>query len=237
MLKLVTTKHLSLTEKRDELIAADPKSAEIIKPVLRGRDIQCYQAKWAGCYLLATGYDLDVPEKYPAIYEYLCKIEEQSGRLIKRADQGNSWWNLRSCNYYPEFVKEKLIWIELVDKGRFAYDTQGTYCEASTFIMTGKHLKYLCAFLNSKIAHWFLAQISPTSGMGVLRWKKVYVNMIPVPNLNKIQQKPFGRLVDQILTAQKAHTDTTGIEAKIDNLVYQLYNLTPDEIKLIEENR
>ena len=61
--------------------------------------------------------------------------------------------------------------------------------------------------------------------------------MIPVPNLNKIQQKPFGRLVDQILTAQKAHTDTTEIEAEIDNFVYQLYNLTPDEIKLIEENR
>ena len=63
--------------KREELIGQDPKSAEIIKPLLRGRDIERYHAKQAGLYLLATGYDLDIPRKYPAIYKHLQNIGRQ----------------------------------------------------------------------------------------------------------------------------------------------------------------
>ena len=91
--------------KREELIDSDATSAEIIKPLLRGRDIKRYHAKQAGLYLLATGYDLDIPKKYPAIYNHLETIGEQieSGEiktrgkgLFDRDDKGINWWNLRA---------------------------------------------------------------------------------------------------------------------------------------------
>ena len=160
--------------KRDELIQTDPRNEEIIKPVLRGRDIQRYQARWAGLWLIYTRRKISI-KNYPAVYEHLSRHRD---RLSKKAG-ANKWYELQASpsdkadSLYSK--KEKLVWIELVNRGRFAYDTERIYCEATTFIMTGSNIKYLCAFLNSKIAHWFLAQISPTSGMGVLRWKKIYV--------------------------------------------------------------
>ena len=90
--------------KREQLIKQDPKSAEIIKPLLRGKDIKRYHAQQGKFYILATGYDLDIPNKYPAIYnhlEILAKrmesgiIKTKGKGLLNRDDQGENWWNLR----------------------------------------------------------------------------------------------------------------------------------------------
>ncbi len=223
-------------QQRDKLVAADPKSAEIIKPILRGRDIRRYGYKWAGKWIINShnGDKNNAPidiEDYPAIKNHL---NQHYPQLEKRQDKGITPYNLRNCAYLAEFAKEKLIWIELVDKGRFAYDDKAIYCEATTFIMTGSSTKYLCAILNSGLAHWYLSQVAPTSGMGTLRWKKIYVEKIPVPLLDKHQQQPFIDLVENILTAKQNNTDTTALKAEIDKMVYHLYNLTADEIKIIE---
>ena len=103
--------------KREELIEQDPKSAEIIKPLLRGRDIERYHAQSVKSYLLATNYDLNIPKRYPAIHAHLETIGEQielgeikvRGKgVFNRDDQGENWWNLRACAYYTEFEKERL---------------------------------------------------------------------------------------------------------------------------------
>ena len=121
---------------KEALIAADPKSAEIIKPVLRGRDIQRYQAQWASLYLIDThnGYG-DIPavniDDYPAIKAHLDRFYSQ---LEKRQDKGKTPYNLRNCAYYEEFAKAKLIWMDLTEKGRFAFDDRSIFCMDTTFI-------------------------------------------------------------------------------------------------------
>ena len=222
---------------RQRLISEDPKSANIIRPILRGRDIQRYRAQWAGQYLIDThnGYgnvpavDIDL---YPAIKNHLDGFHRQ---LERRQDKGGTPYNLRNCAYHEEFAKEKLFWIELVEQGRFAYDDTGIYGEATTFILTGKGIKFLCAVLNTRLVQWFLQQVAPTSGMGVLRWKKVYVEIIPIPKIPAAEQHPFTRLVDDILTAKEA--DTSQQESEIDQLVYGLYGLDDGEIKIVEAGR
>ena len=226
--------------RRAELIASDPKSADIIKPVLRGRDIQRYRSKWAGKWLIDThnGYD-DVAavniDDYPAIKAHLDQFYTQ---LQKRSDKGRTPYNLRSCAFHEEFAKEKLLWIELVENGRFAYDNSGIYGEATTYIMTGTSLKYLCAVLNASLTRWFLQQMAPTSGMGTLRWKKGYVENIPIPKNNAAKQRPFIRLVDQILATKNANPDahTSNLELEIDRLVYNIYDLTEEERTAIERS-
>ena len=223
---------------KQALVAQDPKSAEIIKPVVRGRDVQRYRAEWNNQWLIDThnGYG-EVPavdiENYGAVKSHLDKFKQQ---LDRRKDKGRTPYNLRNCAYHEDFTKEKLLWIELVEIGRFAYDESGIYGEASTFMMTGKPLKFLCGVLNATLSRWFLQLVAPTSGMGTLRWKKVYVESIPIPKISAAKQRPFVRLVDQILKAKDADTDTSDLEWEIDRLVYDLYNLTEEEKTAIERS-
>ncbi|MBF0565664.1 MAG: Eco57I restriction-modification methylase domain-containing protein [Nitrospirae bacterium] len=220
---------------RDRLVVEDPKSVEIIKPILRGRDIQRYGYEWAGLYLLQTGYDLNIPKLYPAIYEHLKQFEEKA---IKRDDKGKNWWNLRACVFYDDFEKEKVVWIELVNDGRFAYVEPDIYTEATTFLMTFEHPKYLVGLMNSKIVNWYFDSICGESGVGTNRWKKFYVEAIPLPILTPTTQTLSKRIefnVDRILSAKKANlkADTAVFEAEIDKLVFELYDLTPEEQEIV----
>ena len=239
---------------RTSLIASDPNSAQIIKPVLRGKDIRRFRSEWTGQWLIVAkfGSHRTLPDEFPAVYQHLLQHEEKlkargqcrySRSSGKSADYlGQHHWleldnNPRDA-YLDAFAQEKLLWIELVDEGRFSYDNSGILGEATTFMMTGGgSLKYLCAVLNSKLARWFLSQVAPTSGMGTLRWKKVYVEDIPVPKLSAAKQRPFVRLVDRILEAKDAdpNTDTNELEEQINWLVYDLYGLTDEETTAVAD--
>ncbi len=243
------------TETKNALVAADAKSAEIIKPVLRGRDIQRFQAQWSGQWLIVAKYGIykTLAEEFPAIYRHLLQHEERlrlrgqcrysrSATSKPGADYpGQHHWLELDNNpkeaYLELFAKEKLLWIELVESGRFAYDNSGIYGEATTFMLTGEDVKYLCAVMNSTLIRWFLQQIAPTSGMGTLRWKKVYVETIPIPKVSIARQRPFIALVDKILTAKAAdpQADTSELEEDIDWLVYDLYGLTDEETAIIAD--
>ena len=229
---------------KEALIAEDPKSAEVIKPVLRGKDIQRYQAQWKGLWLIATFPALDLNiDIYPAVKRYLLTFGkrrlEQSGKRLpnggrSRKKTSNAWFEMQdTCAYHEDFTKEKLLWIELVNNGRFAYDNSGFYGEATTFLLTGESIKYLCAVLNAKLIRWFLENVAPTSGMGTLRWKKVYVERLPIPRITGPRQQHFSGLVDRALMAKPG--DLKEIEADIDARVYQLYGLTPSEITAVEQ--
>ena len=220
---------------KDALMAQDPRSEDIIKPVLRGRDIERYRAKWAGMWLIDThnGYG-SVPsieiDDYPAIKTYLDDYYEQ---LEKRYDKGRTPYNLRNCAYHAEFIKEKLFWIDLTEEGRFAYDDSEMFCVNSAYMMTGDSIKYLCAVLNSTLVTWFMRSSALNSGMGTTRWVRFTVDRIPVPTVDTMEQRPLVQLVDKILHARSARADTLALEADLDRLVYALYGLTENEVQWI----
>ena len=225
---------------RRNLIAKDPNSADIIKPILRGRDIQRYHAKWAGLWLVAThnGYGsvpaIDLVD-YPSVKTHLDRFYRQ---LEKRQDKGRTPYNLRNCAFYEEFAREKLFWMDMSPRARFAYSITEEYCNDKGFIMTGESLKYLCAILNSSIVTWLMKSMALTTGMGLLQWKKFAVERIPIPKVSVSKQRPFIRLVDEILKAKSANpnADTRYLEWDIDRLVYDLYGLTEEEDTAIERS-
>ena len=224
---------------RQELIDADAKSEELIKPVLRGKDIQRYQANWAGLYLIASfpALQMDIDD-YPAVKKYLLTFGkerlEQNGKALEggskaRKKTQNKWFETQDATaYHREFAKEKLFWMDLTEQGRFAYDAGGTFCMNTVFLMTGPAIKYFCAVLNSRLITWFMGNTALNSGMGVTRWIGHTVEQIPVPQISAARQRPFIRLVDRVLAAKAAEpaAETSDDEAEIDTLVYQLYGLT-----------
>ncbi len=230
-------------ETKEELVAFDPKSTEILKPVVRGRDIRRFHVDWKGLWLIATfpSARLDI-DKYPAVRDYLLGFGRdrltQAGMTLSdgrrsRKKTDNAWFELQdSCAYHADFSKEKLLWIELVHEGRFAYDDGGVFGEATTFMLTGESIKFLCAVLNTKLIRWCLEKQAPTSGMGTLRWKKVYVEQLPIPRISFLEQEFFVRAIDRILKfdSAAAQTKVDSSQHAINERVYHLYGLTPDEI-------
>ena len=229
------------------LIAADPKSAEILKPVLRGRDIQRYRAQWARLWLITTFPSLQLKiNDYPAVKRHLLSFGkdrlEQSGKTLAdggkaRKKTGNKWFEAQDqIAYHKEFAKEKLLWMDMSNRGKFAYSETEMYCNNKGFMMTGKSLKYLCAVLNSAPITWLMKNTARTTGMGLMQWEKFAVERIPVPKISPTEQRPFINLVDSILKAKAADpkADTREQEAEIDRLVYALYGLIPKAIAAVE---
>ncbi|MBA5248947.1 MAG: hypothetical protein FE834_05360 [Gammaproteobacteria bacterium] len=219
---------------KQALCQQDPKSTEIIKPVLKGRNIQRYQAEWGKLWLIYTRKGINI-KQYSAVYQHLLKHKEN---LSKKAGN-NQWYELQaspSDELDMQFSKEKIIWIELTDGARFSYDNSGIHCEATTFMMTGVNLKYILAILNSNLIYWFFNNTAPTSGMGTLRWKKIYINMIPIPKVLNTEQQPFIDLINKVLVCKKQNKGINLIDKEINQLVYDLYQLSESEIKLISSS-
>ena len=233
--------------KREQLIEQDPKSAEIIKPILRGRDIKRYYARQSGLYILATGYDLDIPKKYPAIYNHLETIGEQiaSGKirtrgkgLFDRDDQGENWWNLRACAYYSEFDEEKIVYPETTHSANFFYDSGEFFLDKTCFMMTGSDLKILVGLLSSTLMTFAYKRYCSGTVLGAsgYQYNKHALEKLPVAKIPALQQQVFITLVDQILDTKHTDpdSDVSNFENEIDKLVYELYNLTEDEIAIVE---
>jgi len=242
---------------KEALIAADPKSAEILKPMLRGQDIQRYQAKWAGLWLLnipwhfplhldsaIKGSSLQAEDlfkkQYPKIYQHLLSHKSAlSSRNKSETGIRYEWYALQrwGAKYHEEFAKEKLFWADMANAGRFAYSDKETYCNNKGYILTGNSLKYLCAVLNSSLVTWLIKNTAATTGMGLTEWTIVTVERIPIPQIPSTKQSPFIRLIDAILKVKAADpkANTTEQEAKIDRLVYALYGLTTEEIAAVKQ--
>ena len=226
------------TATKNKLVSEESNAVTIIKPVLRGRDIGRYRARWAGLWLIDThnGYGTCPPidvNDYPTIKAHL---DEYYAQLEGRYDQGLTPYNLRSCAYHEEFSKEKLFWMDLTDRGRFAYSGSEMFCLNTGSMLIGHSIKYLCAVLNSSLITWLIRNTALNSGMGVPRWIRTTVEQIPVPNISSAKQRPFVRLVDRILKAKDADpkANTEHLEREIDRLVYDLYGLTEEEDTAIE---
>ena len=242
------------TEIKEQLIKEDPQCQDIIKPALRGKDISKYNYTWKDIWviLIKQGWTNENRNKegaeeyfskaYPAVHKFLKttgeNIKGKGKGLFARDDQGDYWWELRPCVYYEEFAKEKIVWGELSDQQKFAYDSAGLYANNTIFFITGKNLKYLLSVLNSELAKWYFNEISTSSGMGTNRWLKYKIEQLPIKDISEQQQLPFINLVDKILAAKKQDSaaDTSALEKEIDELVYQLYGLTEKEKQIVKQN-
>lgn len=228
----------------------DPKSAEILKPALRGRDIKRYRAEFAGLWLIATfpSKKIDIT-RYPAVKNYLKsfgKRIEQTGEPGCRKRTDHKWFeNQDNVAYWRDFEKEKIVWAEIVYDSAFYYDDSRMYPEATTFIMTGKSLKYILAMLNSRLLTKVFKQFYAGGDLrgNTFRYKKAFLERLPIPNIPENAQQPFITLVDRILAITKdadyqqnktKQAKVKELEREIDQMVYALYGLTPEEIKIVE---
>ena len=228
------------------LISGDPKSAEIIKPVLRGRDIRRWRAKWADLWLIATfpSLQLDIDD-FPGVKRHLLTYGkdrlEQIGRTLpdgskSRKKTGNTWFEAQdSIAYHQEFAKEKIAWGNLNNRAKFAYVPGGTFINAPTTMLT-PYSHYLLAMLNSTLMDWYFRLIGVERDGGYFEYKPMFIERLPIPKISASKQRPFTNLVDRILDAKDAdpQTDTSAEEAEIDRLVYALYGLTEEEIAVVE---
>ncbi len=171
---------------------------------------------------------------YPEIINHLEPFQEKS---IKRYDKGEYWWELRNCAYYDLFDKPKIIFPNLQNSNKFAFDETGVYLNApAVFLPTSN--KALLAVLNSKAVWYFLKSVCVIRSGGYIEVKPQYFEQIPIPETDDKVQFKLISITEKILAAKEAdpNADTTALEAEIDQLVYQLYNLTPEEIKIVEES-
>lgn len=252
------------TEKRNEILKnckdeEERKRTEaIIKPILRGRDIKRYYYEWAGLWVIGTFPALHLNiEKFPALKKYFLdnfdiRQLEQSGKKYPhlgfnaRKKTGNKWFETQDqIAYYPEFEKEKVVWGGVVTtkeffKLRLAFVEKGKIINAPANFMVVNRTKYLIGYLNSFLNNWyynnFIGTVLHKDGI------RFYINdmlKIPIPSISTSNQpivQQIEVLVDKILSAKKQNpkSDTSAWEKEIDNLVYQLYELTPEEIEIIE---
>lgn len=217
-------------QKKDELIATDPGNLDIIKPVLRGRDIKRYKASFADIWLIDThnGYNNTHPvdiEKYPSIKEHL---EKYWSKIESRQDKGITPYNLRNCAYHSEFDKEKIMWLEMSPVPNFFYDRSSIYALNTAYILTGHSLKYLLAVLNSSVLDFYFPMISTDVRGGTRRYTKQYVEQLPIPKIDIAEQKIFEVLVDfiQLLKEQSDEQNrvyATFFEELVDACVFELY--------------
>ena len=222
------------------------RTTEIIRPILRGRDIKRYSYQYAGLYLISTfpakGYNID---DYPAVKDYLLRfgIErlEQTGkehiingeRVKSRKKTNNKWYETQdSISYWDLLSQPKIIWGEISDKSKFCIDLHGRYVpEATTFMLSGENLIYLLAFLNCSVSEYLFSIIGTTTGVGTVRWKKYKILELPVPK--SIPNDLYSQLLElcgQIIES----SDDDSNESKINSIIYQVYGLSEDEIGFIE---
>lgn len=218
-------------DQKNDLISRDTRNAEIIKPLLQGRNIKKWLYNISDDYLLVTGFDLDIKTNFPTIFKHLQNFETN---LQSRSDQGKNWWNLRACKYYSEFEKPKLIWGLTADKWAFAYDDKGHYLPSNGYILTSESIpvKYLLAILNSTLMKYYFGFIGIMTAGGAYTLKHSTILDLPI-KLSE-DKNLIIKLVDSILIAKREGKDTTALEQHLDTVVYRLYDLTCDEIKLID---
>ena len=235
---------------RQQLIAEDVNSAKIIKPWIRGREIRRWKTLSANEYLIAIASSANrvwpwssvenaleseriFEETYPAIYQHLKSYQEQ---LIDRDDQGTFYWELRSCTYYAEFEKPKIIYPDIGKFINASYDTIGLFCGADWFVPTND--LSLLAILNSTLFDWYarhrLQSLNDPWAGGRLRFKRVYMRYVPIAVQTAAEKAKLSRLVERIL-ANPESNEARNLQKKIDAQVYQLYGLADEDIALIEQ--
>ena len=238
------------TARRDEILAAcrdedeRRRTAELIRPILRGRDIKRYGYEWAELWLIATfpsrHYDI---EQYPAVRDYLLSFGreklEQTGATYTRDGQefkarkktNNQWFETQdSISYWEDFEKPQILWIELSDEPKFCFAEK--FVSLNTiFFLTGENIHHILGLLNSKLITWYFKHcIGTTSGVGTNRWLKYTIERLPIAGVDP-RVEEFATLLCEDDTENREE-----IDYKLSHIVCELYKLTPEEIDFISNN-
>jgi type I restriction-modification system DNA methylase subunit len=236
---------------RDRLIAEHPSSAEVLKPFLRGRDVKRWRCEFAEQYLIRIESSENVPhpwsgkaqheaerlfaKTYPAIHAWFHPMRQA---LINRYDQGHYYWELRSCDYWREFEKPKILYPDIAVEMRFTIDKESLYPDCTLFLIPEGSAVVL-AVLNSSVNLYFFPQICPQIRGGFMRFKSIYVEQIPIPTATPEQQRWCERLAEALIWLHgPATTGKAGdapvasmrayFEQWLNGLVYELF--FPDEL-------
>ena len=227
---------------RDRLIAEHPSSAALLKPFLRGRDVKRWRVESVEQYLIKIESSENTSHPwsdqtqveaervfahhYPAVHNWLSQFRAE---LVKRADQGRFFWELRSCAYWQEFEQPKIIYPDIVVKCEFALDTKHLYPDCTLFVIP-EGSTYLTGVLNSAISQYFMIQIAPTIRGDFRRFKSIYVSQIPIPPAPASEREAIAALAQRCLDAKGQGAQVAEWEAEIDERVGRLYGLTSAEI-------
>ena len=220
------------TEKRDEILAncqsedERTRTAELIRPILRGRDIKRYGYDWADLWIINTHNGIkgklprvDVNE-YPAIKAHL---DQYWDKISTRADKGDTPYNLRNCAYMEDFYKPKIVWGNLNLTASYAMIQDNSFINAPSPMIVPAS-KFLLAVLNSKLADYYIRHLGVTRNGGYFEYKPMFVEKLPVP-----------QSVDaKVVTDIESYVDSKN-ETAIDKAVYMFYGLTEEEILYINQ--
>jgi hypothetical protein len=213
------------------------KTAELIRPILRGRDIKRYGYDWANLWLICTHNGvkgkfprIDVKD-YPAIKAHL---DTFGSKVTKRSDQGDTPYNLRNCAYWEDFDKPKIVWAELSRTGNsFVFDCNQMFVGNTGYILTSnkgdvKTLNYLLGVLNSRIILYYLDLICTRFDDNGWRWLRQFVEVIPIPIILS------DRCSDLITIVEKTDRQNQQEHSKaINKIVAEIYGLSKEEMDYI----
>ncbi|ELF2320305.1 class I SAM-dependent DNA methyltransferase [Campylobacter lari] len=238
------------------------RTAKLIRKMLRGRDIKRYSYEWAGLWVIFIPWhfpnvekpktmlenEQDLKEQYSSLYNHLLSHKEKLSNRNK-AETGirYEWYCLQrwGANYYQEFEKEKIVWNPVSGEYLFSYISDPMFFNNSLFMMTSDEisLKYVLAFMNSNCYKWLITLKTNLIQTGSYAYgAKDKIEKLPIPKINSKNEKLANELislVDEILVLkeQDKNANTKAQEDKINSIVYKLYNLTEEEIKIIENNQ
>ena len=238
-------------ERRNEILswckthAERERTEELIRPILRGRDIKRYSYDWAGLYLIASHNG--IPEggiqrinirNYPAIKRHL---DQYWSQISARADQGDTPYNLRSCAYMDDFSKPKIVWAETMRIHRddvacfprFALAIDEIYTDKTCFFGTGnlEELKIVLGILNSKVGRYQLGSLVSKMDDGGWLMQKIYIENILLPRLTVSNRRHIISCVDALLHSSNGLKE----ETQLNRYLYDAYGLGGDEINYIEQ--
>ncbi len=226
------------TEKRNEILAncqsedERKRTDELIRPILRGRDIKRYGYDWANLWLINThnGIKDKIPrihiEDYPAVKAHL---DLYWNKISKRADKGDTPYNLRNCAYLEDFSKPKIIYPNMTKYMPFVYDEIGFMTNQKCFIITGQNMAYLTAFFNSSLFKYCFRDSFPELQGSTRELSKIFFDKIPIKQVSLEQNEIFRHIVASV------QSDYTIEQMRsIDTMLFDLYNLTAEERKTID---
>ena len=224
---------------KDKLIKKSPKSADLIRPILRGRDIKRYRAEFADLWIIATfpskRYDID---DYPAVKEYLLSFGydrlKQTGNSGARKKTNNQWFETQdSISYWDDFSKQKIMYPNMTKFLPFYFDNKGYFQNDKSFMITGKHIGYLTAFLNSSLFKYSFLDNFPELQGGTRELRKIFFDKIPVKEIDDPTNALFLSKVEKIQHLKEQDINSKEIEIELDNMIFNLYDLTEEEKKEI----
>ncbi len=232
---------------RHSIVEQDARSLEILKPVLKGKNVKRYSAIWDRKWLIATLPSLNIEiNDFPAVKRYLLTHGkdrlEQTGKLLtdgrrSRKKTTHQWYEVQdTINFYEMFERDKILWPETTSvKPSFHLSRGEMYIDKTIVMITGTNLKYLLGILNSSISAFYMPRIAPDLGEKGVQYGASYVKKFPIPKPDK-NASSIEELVDMIYSYKEEGKDTTDLEREIDFLVYELYDLGSEEIFFLESH-